>query len=334
LVWNGEKYILENNMLPESENALRKNIIIEELYKLETIPVPKNKKYVFKIIEFEKERSHFYGSELIKIIHPKETSIGIVNNKIVAYKNLILSSSILDTKKNDWTKKLSNLGNKTFFDGLKNDILNIKFDNIQSLKNPHLIFRASLRANYPRISKISKKLEKTFLSEEKWIDSFKKIAAVSLGTLAADKIMGVKSAFGAIVKSINIYIRSGGKDLVDIIHPREKISSGLVNLSEYIKEEKDQISLELKWTSSHNLSFFGLVDVNSLDSNIKQESIKLSNLRHSKDKNINKKDLEKKGVQLVPGEFIDLEFPAKREDIGSNQEISFVLNSKGYYTQL
>jgi len=319
--------------LPESENVLRKNIIVEELYKLETNPVPRNKKYVFKIIEFEKERSHLYGSELIKIIHPKETSIGIVNNKIVAYKNLILPSSILDSKKNDWAKKLSNLDNKTFFDGLKDDILNIKFNDIQSLKNPHLVLMASLRANYPRISKISKKLEKTFLSEKKWTDSFKKIAAVSLGILAADKIMGVENVFGAKI-SIHIYINTGKKGLVGIIHPREKISLGLVNLSQHIEEENGQVSLKFKWTSSHNLSFLGLVDVSPLSPDIKQESIKLSNLRHSKDKSINKKDLESEGVELTPGQFIDLEFPAKKEDINPNQKISFILKSKGYYTQL
>ena len=317
---------------------MRKNIIIEELYKLETTPILKDKKYIFKIIEFEKEYSHFYGFELIKIIHPKETNIGVVNNKIVAYKNLILPTSILDSQKNDWTKKLSDLNNKTFFSGEKKDILNIKFDNIQNLKNIHLLFKAGLRANYSRITQIAKKLEKISFSEKEWTNSLKKIATVSLGAIVAGETMKAESVFAAnhLCKSINIYADisfNNKKQLINIIHPREKSSFGLVDISQYKQKKSESFSLKLKWTNSHNLNFLGAAEVDSLNSlDIKQEIVKLSSLKHSESKEVHKKDLGSKGIELIPGQFINLEFLSKKEHLNPDQKVSFIFKSKGYYT--
>ena len=58
MAWNGKKFIIDNNILPESENILRKDVVIEELYKLEITPEIKNGKYLFRVVELEKERSH------------------------------------------------------------------------------------------------------------------------------------------------------------------------------------------------------------------------------------------------------------------------------------
>ncbi len=334
LVWNGKRFIIDNNILPDSENILRKNTVVEELYKLEVVPKSKNKKYLLQVMEFEKEHSYFHGFELIKIVHSKELSIGIINKKIVAFKNLILPSLIKDKKGKDWTKQLSALDDKAFFNGEKDDVLNIKFGNIQSLKNCHLVFRASLRAGYPRIAKIGQRLERA-VSENKLIDSLKKIAAASL---AAAKIMESDTASAEIVKSINlsvVYIGENKEKLVNIIHPREQFSVGLVNIFPHIKRGQKSLSLTLEWTAPHNLSFIGLADVDSLTSpHIKQEIVKLSNLRHSEDKDINKKHLKDGKVELIPGKYLELEFPAKEEEVKSNQKTSLVLKSKGYYTPL
>jgi len=339
-VWSGGKrFIIDNNILSASENILRKDIIVEELYKLEVRPYQKDKRYLFRIIEFEKEHSHFYGFDLVKIIHSKEVSVGIVNNKIVAYKNLILPSSVRNKKGEDWTKKLSTLNDKIFFGGEKENVLNARFNDVQNLENCHLILRASLRANYSRIIKTTKNLEKIFSSERKWVDSLKKIAIASLGTVAAGEVIKPKDVFAAehLCKSINIYVDiyvgNNKKGLVSIVHPRERFSLGLVDISKYTKERKGPLSLKLKWTNSHNLSFLSLVNVSSLNnSNVKQETIKLSNLKHSEDKSIDKESLKNGKVELTPGQFIELEFPAKKEVINSDQEISFILRSKGYYT--
>jgi len=337
LVWNGSKFVIDNNILPGSEDILRKNTIVEELYKLEVIPKLKNKKYLLRIMEFEREHSYLYGFELIKIVHSKELSIAIINKKIVAFKNLVLPSLIKDKKGKDWTKQLSALDDKAFFNGEKDDdVLNIKFDNIQGLKNCHLVFRASLRAGYPRIKETGQKLERA-VSENKLIDSLKKIAVASL---AAAKIMKTENALAALpCKSINlsvVYIDKDKEKMINIIHPREQFSLGLVDISEYIEKKQKSVSLKTNWTAAHNLSFVALSDMEDLSAipDIKEESIKLSNLKHSEQKNINKTYLKKKMVELIPGQYLELEFPAKKEEVKSNQKTSFVLKSKGYYTPL
>ncbi len=339
MVWNGKKFVIDNNILPASENILRENIIVKELYKLEVKPCQKSKKYLLRVMEFEREHSHLYNLELIKIIHPKKFSIGIENNKIVAYKNLIFPSSIRNKKGRDWTKKLSTLNDEIFFGGEKEDVLDVKFDNVQNLENCHLVFRANLRANYQRIAEATRNLERIFSSERKWTDSLKKIAIASLGTAVAGEVIKPEDAFAAVhlCKSINIYVDvyvgNNKKGLLSIVHPREKFSSGLVDISQCTKERKSPLSLKLKWTNSHNLSFIGLVNASPLTNpDIKQETIKLSSLSHSEDKNINEKHLKDGRVGLIPGQFINLEFPAKKEIINSDQEISFILKAKGYYT--
>jgi len=327
--------------LPESENILRKDTVVEELYKLEITPQPKSKKYLLRVMEFEREHSYFHNFELIKVTHPKELNIGVINNKIIAFKNLILPSSIKDKKGKDWIKELSTFNDKSFFQGEKDNVLNVKFDNIKDLKNCHLVFRASLRTGYASITKIGQKLEKA-PSEKKLLDSLKKVAVASLAAAVAAKMIENESV-SAILDckgSINIsVIHNIGKQkekIVDIIHPREKLSLGLADISQHLKRGQKSLSLTLKWTRPHNLSFVGLADVKDLSktSDVSQEPIELSQLKHLEDRNINKTYLKKGKVELIPGQYIELEFPLEKENVESNQKTSFVLKSKGYYTPL
>ena len=151
--WNGKKFIMDNNILPESENVLRKDTVVKELYKLEAQPKLKKGKYLLRILEFEREHSYLHNFELVKTIHHKNTDVGVIDNKIVGFKDIVLPSSIKDKKGKNWTKKLSFQDDKTIFKGKKGDTLTVNFDDIQSLKNPHLIFRANLRADYSRVDK-------------------------------------------------------------------------------------------------------------------------------------------------------------------------------------
>ncbi len=290
-------------------------------------------------MEFEREHSYFYDFELIKIIHPKESSIGIINNKIVVFKNLILSSSIKDKRDKDWTKKLSALNDKAFFKGEKGDVLNIRFNNIKSLRNCHLISRTSLRGNYPNIKEVEQKLERV-VSEDRLIDSLKKVAVASI--TAANIVKEAKDAEGVFAKiqpSIHISVIYTGKNKekpVKIIHPREKLSLGLIDISQYLKRGQKSLFLRAKWTRSHNLSFVGLTDVNDISniSNIREKVVELSNLKHSENKDIKRESLKDGRVELIPGQYIELEFSAIKETLGFNQRTSFVLKSKGYYTPL
>ena len=90
----------------------------------------------------------------------------------------------------------------------------------------------------------------------------------------------------------------------------------------------------MEWTRSHNISFVGLAEriTSTTTSKVKKEIVNLSNLKHSEDKSISKKQLKAKKVELSPGQYVELEFPAKEKNLSSNEKTSFFLSSKGYYT--
>jgi len=281
-------------------------------------------------LEFEREHAYFNSFKLIRAIHNKDLNLGIVNGKVIAFKDLFLPSSIKNEKGKNWTKKLSSRDDKTVFKGKEGDVLTINFNNIQELKNPHLIFRASLRANYSRVDKSSRELEKASSGRELLL-SLSKIAAASL---AAVKILEPGKALAEYpCKSVNIsllYEGTNKEKLIEIVHPRERLSLGMVDIS--IKKGQKSLSLKMEWTKPHDISFIGLADV--AISKIKQDVIDLSSLKHSEDKKITKKDLKSGKVELIPGQYVELEFPASKEKISSDEKASFFLNSKGYYVSI
>ena len=327
---------MDNNILPGSENILRKQTVVKELYKMEVNPKVRDKKYIFRIMEFEREHSYLRGFELIKVVHSKKIDVGVVDNKIIAFKNLLLPTLIKDKNGKDWTKKLSSQKDKVVFKGKVDDTLSISFDEIQRLEKQHLIFRASLRADYSRVNKTEQEIEQTS-SRKELLDSLKKI---SVASLAAAKILDPQKALAAYPCKLCINIsllfgKSGKREkLINIIHPREKLSYGAVNISQNIKKGQKSLSLKMEWTRSHNISFIGLAEevTSTTTPKIKKETISLSSLKHSENKNITKKQLKAKKVELSPGQYVELEFPAKEKNLNSDEKVSFFLSSKGYYT--
>jgi len=286
-------------------------------------------------LEFEHEHSYFSDFKLIKITCPEKVNIGVIDNEIVAFKNLILPSSIRDKKGEDWTKKLSILSDRTFFGGEKDDILNVKFDKLPDWENYYLVFRSSLRAHYPSINETSKKLEKIFPSENKWIDFLKKTAAAFAGAFVVNETARPGNVIAKEIPSIFIYNNNHKKELIKIVHPRERFSLGLVDFSKCIEKEDKSISLKMKWTRFHDLSFVSLAELKPLNSfQVKQETLKVSRLSHSENKEVDERYLKDGKVELIPGQFIKLEFSAEKENINSSQKASFILKSKGHYISL
>ena len=324
---------MDNNILPESENVLRKNTVVKGLYKLEVSPKISDKKYLFKIMEFERERSYLRDFKLVRVIHHKKINVGVLDNKIVAFKDFILPSSIKDKDNKSWTKKLSSQNDKTIFRGKTGDTLIISFDNIQNFKNPYLVLRSNLRADCSRVDEIGQKLEKT--SSEK--ELLNVLRDISVASLAVAKSLDPKKALAAYPCKLCVNISLLYKDenrekLIEIVHPREKLSLGIVDIFKNVKKKQKSLLLKMEWTRPHNISFIGLADASSMTaSTIKRDVISLSGLNHSENKNITKEDLKDKKVELSPGQYVKLEFATMEKKINSNEKTSFFLSSEGYY---
>lgn len=331
MVWNGKKFVLENNILPQSENILRENLVVEDWYKIETTPWPKENKYIFRIVEFESEKSKFYDFELIKVIHPKDVEIGIINNKIVAFSKIFLPSLVESEENKNLTKYFLKEGGKFFFQGKAGDKLKIEFDNLENQKPKYLIFKAALRANRKKIQKVAKMLEGKTFSREKFSRLLLKIAGTALGGsvhFLSKKAMAKEfppppEKYSIIFKMI---FREDFSKIVEIVHPRERLSLGIVDISEYLKKNTKKICFSLEWTATHNLSFFALAQ--SSKKNFEIETLKPISLIHSAEKNLTKE------ITLLPGQFIEISFPFNKEKIPSSHKISFIFKCKGYYVSL
>ncbi|RLC36712.1 MAG: hypothetical protein DRH33_06600 [Candidatus Nealsonbacteria bacterium] len=235
------------------------------------------------------------------------------------------------------SKELSEMNDNKFFHGEKGDRLRIKFDNLQKFKNPYLLIRAAMRAEYPRVDNIIEKIEEISPSPRK-LGKFLEKVAISMATVgslaAALKAAGTVSKYSIHIKML-IKGKKGAEKEIGIVHPRERFSFNLIDISKYIGKTQQSLRLVLEWTQPHNLSFIGLANSNPKDINqLKIEKLKLSELRHSHNADVNKDTLKNGEIELIPGQFLSLEFPAEKAEIGVNQKISFILETKGYYTKI
>ena len=303
-------------------------MIIEDLYKLESYLQPEDGKYKLRILEFEQEHSYFYNFELLRITNPKELMVGVINDEIVFYKDLKRPTMITDNNGRDLGDILN--GNK-IFKGKTGNILKLKFKDISDQHNA-LVWRAGLRAGYPRVGNYVKRTFKKIKKFSKLEKYLKQINFLYLSQRA------YASKSPKFVKSIKFCIVSNDKSKakkIGIHHPRENLSTGLIDISPHIIKNQSQQEITLEWTSAHNLKLVGLAQLVTPKKRkeVKVESLKLESLLHSNDIKITKKNF-KKGIELIPGQYLELTFPCEKLSLDSNQTTSFVLKSKGYYTKI
>jgi len=321
---------MENNILPESENQARKNLFVDDFYKLESSPQPQGGKYKLRILEFEQEHSYFSNFELVRAIHPKNLTSAVLDGKMVFYKEPKLPSKIINNQGKNTLKAISR---GDAFKGSAEDFLSVKFENLTGKENA-LIWQASLRAGYPRVESIQKALKR--LKTEKQIGNFlNKMSSMPWKVAGTCFVAAVGFCHSSCKVSIIFYLHSSsgkkGKK-IGMTHPREMPSTGLMKISPKSKT----LDIGLEWTNTHKLSALGLAQLASSEEvkKTKVESIALESLSHSQKKEITKKDLIKGGVELKPVQHIELDFPYKKITLKSGETVSYFLKSKGYYKKV
>ena len=326
--------MLENNILPRSENLTRKDLFVEDLYKIESQLEPQEGKYRIKILEFEQEHSYFSNFELIKVIHPKILKAGTVNDKITFYKNIKKPEKITDSKGKDLTKAIS--GGDTFR-GKNGDNLKIKFKDVGNKENI-LAWKASLRAGYPRVDSIQKAIQKLRTPQQMkgFLEKMTSVTWKSPGIFCLSLCFFCHSSCKT---SIIFYLYSPKEkaEKIGMTHPREISSTGSMEIPpSFVKKESSSLELGLEWTNTHKLDYICLAQPASPEEvkSIRIENLKVESLRHSRHKEISKADLEKGKVELKPVQFLELEFPYKKTSLKPQETVSYFLKSKGYYKKL
>ncbi|MGC8940384.1 MAG: hypothetical protein ACP5KU_07820 [Candidatus Bathyarchaeia archaeon] len=143
--WNGTHYVLDNNLLPQSE--LNNGTDVDDYYRLEQPLVTKNGKYALLISEFESEHSFLDYVELITVDHPIDAEVGVSPyGEILTYKNPCPPVSAI-TSENKNVKVLLNSIDGNYYEGCNGSWIMLNFgDDLDVSQGCKLVIRSDMFA--------------------------------------------------------------------------------------------------------------------------------------------------------------------------------------------
>lgn len=150
-VWNGDHYLLDNNVLPRAE--LSDGADVEDYYKSEQPLVLKDGRYSLLLSEFEKEYSYFDQVKLLAVDHKSDVNIAVTpDGEILTYKNPAAPISAIDNHGSNKLNEISLMdGNvsdpTTYFFGDPGDYLILNFGHVHS-QNAKLIVREDMKKQF------------------------------------------------------------------------------------------------------------------------------------------------------------------------------------------
>jgi len=140
-VWNGEEYILDNNILYQSELYGTETDWVDR-YKLEHMITPSDDGYKVSISEFENEHSFIDNAYLLGVTHSRGTNIAVSpDGEIIAYNKPHAPKSIV-TESGESVLNLVNKEDNRYFDGQSGDVLYCSFNTRRSVESARLVLNA------------------------------------------------------------------------------------------------------------------------------------------------------------------------------------------------
>ncbi len=143
--WNGNTWIEENNILPQSQDLTLLGQNVTDYYQLYTKPVEEDGKYYLAISEYEEDKSFFDQLKLLVIDHPEESFITIDDSGTVIQfaKPAFFANAQLDS--NDVYKQLLSLDDiKT--EVSESDVLSLSFEDVNSITENWLLLIGQVEA--------------------------------------------------------------------------------------------------------------------------------------------------------------------------------------------
>lgn len=143
--WNGEEYVLDNNLLPKSEEVSGTDV--EDYYRLEKTLLPICQKSLFSLYslrlgEFENEHSYIDKAELLAVDHDSQTEVAVDSNgRILTYKNAYQPVSCFDNNGNDALGLIRAIDDQNYL-GQAGDYLLLDFGNLSVQNGAKLVMRA------------------------------------------------------------------------------------------------------------------------------------------------------------------------------------------------
>jgi hypothetical protein len=153
--WNGQSFVLDNNLLPKSEIAGGSDV--EDYYKLEQLLLPDRTGRLFsshslKISEYEHEHDYIDQAKLLAVDHDVNTRIALTpSGEILTYRNPLPPLACLDKFGQDRLGEINAMdgdivNSTTFYQGYEGDWLVLNFGVVDS-SNARLIVRDDMKCD-------------------------------------------------------------------------------------------------------------------------------------------------------------------------------------------
>lgn len=299
-LWNGKEYIVENSILPDSEDLLRKEKVLNDYYVLKNEPSLKDGDLSFKIREFENEVSWFDRFSLLTLEHLEQYEITYSNQNmplVFNYHNLLKPKLSKDQNNKDLTKNFNKneFSIKDYYSSQPGEYLYMEF-------------------------KIPETEWLKFLIYDPKKDSFRLVGI-------DDCIPGK----GGCKDSIHVYVYLNNElKKIDILHTRAEFYPDIIDLTPYLPQIKGNLKIKLEFTSPHKVAFVGIDTTPPIP--IKKRVYKLKEAIHSDlgDVTDTLREENNQFARLMPGEEIELKFPIP-EPAKIGNKLSYCLVSRGYY---
>ena len=152
-VWDGQRYVIDNNILPSSEISDGRDV--EDYYIFEQTPMALKQGtaasvYPFQIREFEQEHSYLDKIQLLAVDHSPDVNVAVTQRgKILTYAN---SSPPISCEDADGVSRLNEISKMdgdvfdeaTFYEGYPGDFLTLNFGKIAA-DDAKLIVRTDMK---------------------------------------------------------------------------------------------------------------------------------------------------------------------------------------------
>jgi len=137
-VWNGTAYVVDNNILPESEIS---DGDVEDYYRLEQALTPERGKYQLVIGEFENEHSYFDVVKLLAVDHDEDIEVAVTSEgEILTYKDPSPPASAIDDQGNNVLKSIKEIDGQ-YYQGHNGSYIELDFGDLNVKKEAKLVLR-------------------------------------------------------------------------------------------------------------------------------------------------------------------------------------------------
>lgn len=146
--WNGTKYVIDNNLLRDSEAGGGTDV--DDYYRLEQALAPKYDGYRFsryslQIHEFENEHSYVDQVKLLAVDHESDVNVAVSpTGEILTYKNPHVPISAIDNHGNNQSDAISTIDDK-YYEGYADDYILLNFGDLDTSDGAKLLLRTDLK---------------------------------------------------------------------------------------------------------------------------------------------------------------------------------------------